>query len=148
MWLFKTRGGDFPGSPVVKTSPSKAGGVGSTPGRGPKVPHTRTARTTPNTKQKECCNRFNKDFQSSVHIKKKKYRKRCWRWTGFLTQDDSVSSQVRKSKMSALSKAKPERSGFLSLLDMFLTKVSTPHSSPSTLTCFYQIPSGDVHPNE
>ena len=31
--------GDFPGSPVVKTSPSNAGGVGSIPGQGAKIPH-------------------------------------------------------------------------------------------------------------
>ena len=32
-------GGNFPGSPVVKTSPSNAGGAGSIPGRGVKIPH-------------------------------------------------------------------------------------------------------------
>ena len=31
---------NFPGSPAVKTLPSNAGGVGSVPGRGAKVPHT------------------------------------------------------------------------------------------------------------
>ena len=30
---------DFPGSPVVKTSPSNAGGAGSIPGRGATIPH-------------------------------------------------------------------------------------------------------------
>ena len=30
---------DFPGGPVVKTSPSNAGGAGLIPGRGAKVPH-------------------------------------------------------------------------------------------------------------
>ena len=34
-WIY----GDFPGGPVVKTSPSHAGGVGSIPGRGAKIPH-------------------------------------------------------------------------------------------------------------
>ena len=29
---------DFPGNPVVKTSPSIAGGVGSIPGQGAKIP--------------------------------------------------------------------------------------------------------------
>ena len=29
---------DFPGSPVVKTSPSNAGGAGSIPGQGTKIP--------------------------------------------------------------------------------------------------------------
>ena len=31
--------GDFPGSPVVKLSPSNAGGVSSIPGREAKIPH-------------------------------------------------------------------------------------------------------------
>ena len=31
--------GDFPGSPVVKTSPSNAGGAGPTPGRGAGISH-------------------------------------------------------------------------------------------------------------
>ena len=31
--------GDFPGGPVVKTSPSNAGGVDSVPGQGAKIPH-------------------------------------------------------------------------------------------------------------
>ena len=35
----KAGGRDFPGGPVVMTSPSKAGGVGSIPGEGPKIPH-------------------------------------------------------------------------------------------------------------
>ena len=30
---------DFPGGPVVKTSPSNAGGAGSIPGPGAKIPH-------------------------------------------------------------------------------------------------------------
>ena len=30
---------DFPGGPVVKTSPSTAGGTGSIPGQGTKIPH-------------------------------------------------------------------------------------------------------------
>ena len=32
-------GRGIPGSPVVKTSPSNAGGAGSIPGRGAKFPH-------------------------------------------------------------------------------------------------------------
>ena len=30
--------GDIPGGPVVETSPSNAGGAGSIPGRGAKIP--------------------------------------------------------------------------------------------------------------
>ena len=39
--LFKTsfQHWDFPGSPVVKTSPSKAGAAVSVPGWGAKIPH-------------------------------------------------------------------------------------------------------------
>ena len=33
------RKGDFPGGPLVKTLPSNAGGVGSVPGQGTKIPH-------------------------------------------------------------------------------------------------------------
>ena len=36
---FKNLQGDFPGSPVVKTPASTAGGTGSIPGQGTKIPH-------------------------------------------------------------------------------------------------------------
>ena len=52
--------GDFPGGPVVKTSPSNAGGVGSIPGRGDKIPHALRPEKQ-NIKQKQYCNEFNKD---------------------------------------------------------------------------------------
>ena len=35
----KSKLGDVPGSPVVKTPPAHAGGVCSIPGRGAKIPH-------------------------------------------------------------------------------------------------------------
>ena len=35
----KSNGGDFPGAPVEKTSPSNAGSAGSTPGQGTKISH-------------------------------------------------------------------------------------------------------------
>ena len=37
---------DIPGGPVVKTSPSNAGGAGSIPGRGAKIPHTSWPKET------------------------------------------------------------------------------------------------------
>ena len=64
---------DFPGGPVVKTSPSNAGGAGSIPGRGAKIPHASQPKNQ-NIKQKQYCNRFNKDFKSGPHLKKKKKR--------------------------------------------------------------------------
>ena len=56
---------DFPGSPVVKTSPSSAGGAGLIPGRGAKIPHASQPKNQ-NIKQ----NKFNKDFKNGPHQKK------------------------------------------------------------------------------
>ena len=54
---------------MVKTSPSNAEGVGSIPGRGARTPHALEPKNQ-NIKQKQYCNKFNKDFKN-VHIKKK-----------------------------------------------------------------------------
>ena len=51
----------FPGSPVVKTLPSNAGGEDSIPGQGAKTPHASQPKNQ-NIKQKQYCNKFNKDF--------------------------------------------------------------------------------------
>ena len=45
---------------MVKTSPSNVGGAGSIPGQGAKIPH---APQPKNIKQKQYCNKFNKDFK-------------------------------------------------------------------------------------
>ena len=37
--------GDFPGGPVVKTLLSSAGGMGSIPGQGAKIPHASRLKT-------------------------------------------------------------------------------------------------------
>ena len=52
--------------PVVKTLPSNAGGVGLIPGLGTKIPHALRPKNQ-NIKQKQYCNKFNKDFQSGPH---------------------------------------------------------------------------------
>ena len=65
MW----QNGDFPGGPVVKTLPSNAGVAGSIPGRGAKIPHASRPKNQ-NTKQKQYCNKFNKDFKNGPHQKK------------------------------------------------------------------------------
>ena len=44
---------DFPGGPVVKTSPSNTGAVGSIPGWGAKISH---ALGPKKSKQKQYCN--------------------------------------------------------------------------------------------
>ena len=52
---------------MVKTSPSNAGDVGLIPGQGAKIPHASWPKNQ-NIKQKQYCNKFNKDFRK----KKKK----------------------------------------------------------------------------
>ena len=52
---------DVPGGPVAKTSPSNAGGVGSILGGGAKISHASCPKDQ-NIKQKQYCNKFNKDF--------------------------------------------------------------------------------------
>ena len=52
---------NFPGSPGVKISPSNAGGVGLIPGQGAKIPHVSRPKNQ-NIKQKQYCNKSNKDF--------------------------------------------------------------------------------------
>ena len=66
--ITKCHRGDFPGGPVVKTSLSSAGGVGSIPGQGAKIPHALGPKKQ-NTKQEQYCNKFNKDLK-----KKKSHR--------------------------------------------------------------------------
>ena len=57
----KLKKGDFPGSPVVKTSLSNAGGAGTIPGQGARIPHASGPKKQ-NIKQKQYCNKFNKNF--------------------------------------------------------------------------------------
>ena len=54
-----------------KTLPSSAGGMGLMPGQGFKIPHASRPKER-NIKQKQCCNKFNKDFKNGSHQKKKK----------------------------------------------------------------------------
>ena len=54
--------GDFPGGPAVKTLPSSAGAVGSIPGQGAEIPYASRPKSQ-NMKQKQYCNKFNKDLQ-------------------------------------------------------------------------------------
>ena len=53
---------------MVKTLPSNAGGVGSIPGWGAKIPHASQPKNQ-NIKQKQYCNKFNKDFKNGPHQK-------------------------------------------------------------------------------
>ena len=60
---------DFSGNPVVKISPSNAGGTGSIPGCRGKIPHTSGPKSQ-NIQQKQYCNKFNKDFKNGLPQKK------------------------------------------------------------------------------
>ena len=63
VWTFVNMLGDFPGAPVVKTPPSNAEDAGSIPGWGTKIPHaSQPKKKKQNIKQKQYCNKFNKDF--------------------------------------------------------------------------------------
>ena len=54
---------DFPGGPIIKTSPSNTEGIGSIPGWGAKISHaSRPKRAT--LKTVRYCNKFNKDFKN------------------------------------------------------------------------------------
>ena len=61
--------GDFPGGPVIKTSPSNAGDEGSDSSRRAKMPHAPGPKNQ-NVKQKQYCNKFNKDFKNHPHQNK------------------------------------------------------------------------------
>jgi len=60
---------EFPGSLVVKTSPSNTGGMGPIPGQGAKIPHASKNQTI---KHKQYCNKFNKDKKKQKTKKQKK----------------------------------------------------------------------------
>ena len=52
---------------MVKTSPSYAGGAGSIPGQGAKIPHALQPKNQ-NIKQKQHCNKFNKECFSKKKV--------------------------------------------------------------------------------
>ena len=63
--FLKFTGGDFPGGPMVKTSSSKTGGADLIPGQGGKIPNASQLKNQ-NIKQRQYCNKFNKDFKNGV----------------------------------------------------------------------------------
>ena len=54
---------------MVKTSPSTAGGVGSIPGWGAKIPQALQPKKSKHKKKKQYCDEFNKDFKHGPHQK-------------------------------------------------------------------------------
>ena len=65
----------FPGSPVVKTSPTNAGHADLIPDLEAKIPYSSGPKNQ-NIKQKQYCNKSNKDFKNGPHQKKKKNLKK------------------------------------------------------------------------
>ena len=57
---------DFPSGPVVKASPSSAGGAGLIPGWGARIPHVSWPKDQ-NIKQKQYGNKFSEDFKNGPH---------------------------------------------------------------------------------
>ena len=58
---------EFPGSQVVKNLPSNAGGAGLNPGQGGNNIPNGSRPKNQNIKQKQSCNKFNKDFKNDPH---------------------------------------------------------------------------------
>ena len=69
----------FHGGAVVKNPPANAGGAGSIPGQGAKIPHAPRPKNQ-NIKQRQYCNKFNKDFKNDPHQKKKILKKLKIKW--------------------------------------------------------------------
>ena len=63
---------DFPGCPVVRISPSNAGGAGPIPGEELRFPRALQLKNQ-NLKQKQYCNKFNKDLTNNLHKNNLKY---------------------------------------------------------------------------
>ena len=51
---------------MVKTLPSSVGGAGLISGRGARIPHASWPKGQ-NVKQRQYCNKFNKDFKNGPH---------------------------------------------------------------------------------
>ena len=66
---------DFPGGPVAKTFPFNAEGAALIPSQGAKISHLSELRfqvsqpTNQSIKEKQYCNKFNKDFKNGPHQK-------------------------------------------------------------------------------
>ena len=92
---------DFPGSPVVKTSPSNAESTGSIPSQGAKIPYgwwPKSQNIKKKKKQKQYCNKFNKNFKKWSTSKNKKLKR-----TISVSQSTNECLSVSQSIRTALS---------------------------------------------
>ena len=75
--------------------PSSAGGTGSSvPGWGTKIP--RASYINQNIKQKQYCNKLNKDFKNGPHQKKKKTKKKNLLEKEEIGRKEAVSIYLQK----------------------------------------------------
>ena len=70
--------GEFPGGSVVKTLPANAGSAGSNPGQEAKILHASLSKNQ-HMKQKQYCNKFNRDFLKNSPHQKKSCKKKSQR---------------------------------------------------------------------
>ena len=84
---------------MVKTSPFNAGSMGSIPGQRAKVPHALWPKNQ-NIKQKQCCNKINKDFKNGPHRKKNLKKKTDRKSHGDILLS-GWGAMVRDSNLSA-----------------------------------------------
>ena len=68
--LKNTDVGCFSGCPVVEILLSNAGGTGSIPGQGARIPHASQPKKNPKHKTEAKCNKFSKDFKNGPHQKR------------------------------------------------------------------------------
>ena len=64
---------------MVKASPSNAGSAGSVPSQETTIPHASWPKKSKHKKQKQYCNKFNKEFKNGLHeksLKREKEKKR------------------------------------------------------------------------
>jgi len=118
--LWKTWVLGLPGAPVVRTSSSKAGDMGSIPGEGAKIPHASWPKNW-NIKQKQYCRKFNKDFKKMVHIKKNLKKQETWALSPLLF---SIWHHMGKPEISRFLLSWPAWTCFFSILKMKVKSLS------------------------
>ena len=138
----KAGGRDFPGGPVVMTSPSKAGGVGSIPGEGPKIPHASQPKNQ-SIKQKQCCSKFSKDFKKGLHqkaiffLKKSRRYKVALKWFHFADcRVSSLDSSQRGRKPAGQVSGWRQEVGSHGWTSMWAPSLEEPGSC--TFCCFFR----------
>ena len=82
---------------MVKTLPSNTGGASSIPGQGAKIPHTSRPKNK-TIKQKQYCNKLNKDFKNGPDQKKNKEREKVEAAQGLHTNSSAPGTRQREAQ--------------------------------------------------